>query len=240
MARALWLAVVLLVLIGVAAALGRGLFPADFITRAEPFRQQFLQALGRHDSDPAQRAIELQRVDARYGAHRLATFLHIVPGALFLVLAPLQFSTRIRTRHLRFHRWSGRLLVILALPMVAAGFYFGVLMPYAGVREAIVIASVATLFIASLTRAVIAIRRRDVARHREWMLRAFALAIGISVVRLVAAVVDTTLTPAGYDLRGMFVLSLAGGWALSSAAAEAWIARSASVPVNEIHKEPSA
>jgi hypothetical protein len=218
MARALWLAVILLVLIGVAAAVGRGLFPGDLAARGEPFRQRIV-----HEPNPALRAVELQRVDSQYGTHRLATYLHIVPGALFLVLAPLQFSTRIRTRHLPLHRWSGRLLLMLALPTVAAGVYFGVLMPYAGLGEAIVIGLVAVLFLGSLGRAVIAVRRHDVIRHREWMLRAFAVAIGISVVRIVAAVIDGTLTPAGFDLRNMFIVSLAAGWAIAIGAAELWI-----------------
>lgn len=38
----LWCGVGLLVTIGMVAALGRGLFVADFATRAEPFRQQLL------------------------------------------------------------------------------------------------------------------------------------------------------------------------------------------------------
>jgi hypothetical protein len=43
------------------------------------------------------------------------TFIHILPGAFFLGLAPLQFLPRFRERNLKFHRRMGTLLVICAL-----------------------------------------------------------------------------------------------------------------------------
>jgi len=42
--RALWAAVLLLVLIGVGAAIGRGLFIGDFLTRADSVRQRIMDA----------------------------------------------------------------------------------------------------------------------------------------------------------------------------------------------------
>src|SRR5713101_7021689 len=126
----LWCGVVLLAMIGVVAALGRGVFPADFSTRADPFREQLLRALHREDPFLLQRAEELNLVDSRFAAHPFVTLLHVLPGGIFLILAPLQFSSRIRSRHIRFHRWSGRLLVVTAFVTALAGLYFGLRMPY--------------------------------------------------------------------------------------------------------------
>jgi len=42
----------------------------------------------------------------------ILTLVHIVPGLLFMLLGPLQFSSTIRARHLRWHRWSGRVFVV--------------------------------------------------------------------------------------------------------------------------------
>ena len=39
-------------------------------------------------------------LDAGFAAHRLLTFVHILPAALLIVLMPLQFVNRIRTRHI--------------------------------------------------------------------------------------------------------------------------------------------
>jgi len=78
------------------------------------------------------------------------------------------------------------------------------------------------LFLA-LARAVAAIRAGRVAAHREWMIRAFAVALGISTVRLVAAALDLVVSPYGVPLAPLFVASLWIGWGVTVAAAELWI-----------------
>src|SRR5437867_130817 len=98
-------------------------------------------------------------------------------------------------------------------------------MPFAGRGEALVIALVAGWFIASLARAVVAIRQKQVARHREWMIRAASVALGISIVRLVAAGLDLVLLPAAIPTQRIFVLSISVGWAISIGASEWWIRR---------------
>ncbi|HEY3738401.1 MAG TPA: hypothetical protein VGL53_01090, partial [Bryobacteraceae bacterium] len=52
-------------------------------------------------------------LDAGFARHRTLTLLHILPAALFLGLMPLQFVTRVRVRWIRWHRWSGRVLLVL-------------------------------------------------------------------------------------------------------------------------------
>jgi uncharacterized membrane protein len=221
--RVLWCPVILLALLGVAAALGRALFLTDFVTRAEPFRQHLFDALRLDDPHMLQRAEEVARFDHRFAAHPFLTLLHVVPGAIFLVLAPLQFSSRVRNGYVEFHRWSGRVLILLAFAAGSSALYFGLLVPYGGPSEAIAIALFGGLFLAAISRAFLAIRRRRVACHREWMIRAFATAIGISTVRVVGAVLDVSLTPAGFRPQAVFVLSLWTGWTLTLGGAELWI-----------------
>lgn len=133
----LWCGVIVLAIIGVAAATGRGVFPTDFAARAEPIRQQFLHSLQRNDPFALHRQKELLQVDKRFAAHPLLTLLHIFPGAVFITAALFQFSSRIRTRHIQFHRWSGRILVFTGFICGLAGFFFGLLMPYGGQSEAL-------------------------------------------------------------------------------------------------------
>jgi len=220
---AVWCAVVLLAAIGVGASVARGVFLPDLVARLEPPRQRILQALDIQDPFAQERPAVARLVDGRYAAHRGLTLLHVVPGSLFLAAAPLQFSRRLRTRHLRLHRWSGRVLLVLGVLLVLPGFYFGVGVPYAGWGEASAALAAGGLFLAALARAYGAIRRQQVAVHREWMLRAFAAAIGIATIRVIAAVLDLALTPAGHRPVEIFVLSLWSGWALTIGAAEAWI-----------------
>src|SRR5262245_28186822 len=123
-------ALALLVLLGAVAATARAWFPADLGVRVEPYRSRVLGSLGSSDAQPAVRAAEMARFDASFAAHRLSALLHVVPGAVFLVLAPLQFSARIRSRHLKLHRWSGRLLLVAGVMSGLNGLYFGLLMPF--------------------------------------------------------------------------------------------------------------
>ena len=221
--RVLWVGVVLLVAIGLGSVVGRGVFTGDYARRADPARQRVLAALDRVDPLASQRPAELDRFDSRFGNDPLMTMLHILPGGLLLFLAPFQFSARIRNRHLRFHRRSGRVIVGSAVGSALAGFYFGLRMPYGGIAEAAAIVVFGGILLVSVTVAVVAVRRGNVARHREWMIRAFAVAVGISTVRVVGMVLDVLLTPAGVGPADVFVLSLWTGWILTLAAAEAWI-----------------
>jgi hypothetical protein len=65
------------------------------------------------------------------------------------------------------------------------------------------------------------------------MIRAFALALAVSTVRIVGAVLDLTMTPAGYGPRPMFVVALWTGWVVTLGAAEIWVrySRTRSLPV---------
>jgi hypothetical protein len=106
---------------------------------------------------------------------------------------------------------------------VAAAVNFGLLMPYGGPAESVAIALFGALFLLALSRAFLAIRRHQVARHREWMIRAFAIALAISTVRVVGAAFDVLLTPAAVHPAPIFVLSIWTGWIVTVAAAEPWI-----------------
>src|SRR5262245_19336376 len=110
--KVLWTFVVLFVVIGVIAAVARVVFPRDLATRFDPVRAQLLDALHIPDPFVPHRPAETARFDSRFATHPVMTLLHILPGALFLIFASLQFSNGIRNRHIRFHRWSGRILLI--------------------------------------------------------------------------------------------------------------------------------
>lgn len=223
MSRVVLALVVTLVVLGVISGIARSLMPATLGARVEPARLQLLHALHHDDPRPLVRAAEIREVEGRFVAHPLVMFLHALTGALFLMLAPLQLLPDFRVRHATLHRRMGVALIAAGAVIACTGFYFGVLHPAAGIGEVIVIALAATFFLGSLGCAVVAIRKRRIAVHRRWMIRAFAAAIGISTIRIVALVADLALTPAGFTLRQIFVLSLWLGWIVTLGAAELWI-----------------
>jgi uncharacterized membrane protein len=218
-----WSALVLLALLGIVAAAGRMLYPQDLAIRIEPFRVDLFERLERTDPDPAQRHLDVQRFEGRYATHRTFIVMHALSGGLLLLLVPWQFVPAVRRRFLRLHRINGWISLVAAIVATISGTYFGLLMPAAGVAEAVVIALVALYFLFSLGRAVVAIRSGDVAQHREWMLRALGVALGISVIRIVAAAIDLIFSPHGYALDTLFAWSLWVGWLITLVAMESWI-----------------
>ena len=221
--RALWGALLLLSLIGVGAAVYRTTFVDDAAMRVEPWRARFLDVARLTDPLQSDRLAQVAAFDRRFAAHPFATLLHVAPGGLFLALVPLQFVAAMRRRRPQAHRWLGRILVLTAVAATLPAFYFGLRHPYAGAAEAITIGAVGGWFLTSLARAVVAIRLGEVTRHREWMIRATAVAVGISTVRLVSIPLELALLPFALGPDRIFVLAIWIGWMLTLGCAEWWI-----------------
>jgi uncharacterized membrane protein len=221
--RVLWIALIVLVALALTSVALRWVFPGDAAAQLEPLRQSIFAMAHIPTGSTTARMMELAQFEGRYQANRLATLVHILPGAIFIALALVQLSRPIRSRFPLLHRWTGRFLMTLAIFTGIAALFFGIGMPFGGPAEAIIIAIVAVWFFTSLVRAYIAIRRGDVATHREWMLRAVASAIGVAVVRVVGVAADLTLTPAGLSAADTFVVALWIGWATTIGVCEWWI-----------------
>ena len=226
-------AAILLSLLGIVAAVMRATIVAR--TLATPVQER--PALSASDSralallqyglrlEPGSPEYDRARADVirlseRYVAHPVYAFMHLVPGALILLLAPLQFSDRLRRRYVQLHRWSGRALLVMMLFVAISASYLGVVNPQLAALERPTIAIFTALFLFVVARAYIAIRRRDVARHREWMIRMFAMATGIATVRLFDIGLVLSVR-ASHETLG--ILAMWMGWLVTLAVAETWI-----------------
>jgi uncharacterized membrane protein len=114
---------------------------------------------------------------------QLAFYLHITFGGLALLLSPLQFATRLRNRRPLVHRAVGRAVVA---SIVVAGVAGLVMAPHnlAGPVGTAGFGLLAVLWVTCAVTAVRAIRRGDVAAHRRWMIRTFALTYAAVTLRL--------------------------------------------------------
>ena len=120
----------------------------------------------------------------RYIAHPWLGYLHIAPGVIYLLGAPLQLSRRFRTKHYTVHRRLGRVLLSCALLSGVLALVFGLFHSWGGWIEASAALIFGAWFVACLVLAFRAIRRDDVPQHRRWMIRAFAVGIGIGTIRI--------------------------------------------------------
>ena len=207
---ALWCGVVVLTLLGIASALGRAASVANGGLTYEQLQRLFPAVI-------VQEAFEFDRWFAAHPAHTLA---HVVLGGLFLALAPLQFSSRVRERYVRFHRWSGRALIFAALTVGLSGLSLGAIFPYGGRAAAAAVFVAGTVFLFALVSAFKAIRRGDVARHREWMIRMFSIGLGIATVRVVGLLLGVVTRSSFSELAGT---AFWVGWLSTFAVAELWI-----------------
>jgi len=120
----------------------------------------------------------------RYVAHPWLGYLHIAPGVVYLLGAPLQLSRRFRTKHYTVHRRLGRVLLSGALLSGVLALVFGLLHSWGGALEACAALVFGAWFVTCLVLAFRAIRRDDVLHHRRWMIRAFAVGVGIGTIRI--------------------------------------------------------
>ena len=104
---------------------------------------------------------------------------HGVFGAIVILLAPLQFSDRLRRRYTRFHRIVGRLYVIGAFVLAPLGAY---IQYYAerggGPRSFTVLAVVDAVMLMGTTGiAFVFAYKRKITQHRQWIVRSYAVAL---------------------------------------------------------------
>ena len=151
--------------------------------------------------------------------------LHVVLGGVYLALAPFQFVKRIRSRHLGYHRWAGRLLVSVGLVVGVTALFMGLVIPKSGWPERAVIGLFGIVFLFALIKGFLHVRARKVALHREWMIRAFAIGLAIATARLIffPAHLITMADPTEKRFGTLLVMSLAVAFVLNAFVAELWI-----------------
>jgi uncharacterized membrane protein SirB2 len=159
-------------------------------------------------------------MDSGFSKHVSLTLAHILPSSLFLVLMPLQFVRRIRERHIGRHRWSGRLLIILGTVVGLSALVMSYRTTIGGANETAATTLFAILFLVFLGLGFWNIRRRRIAQHREWMIRAFGVALGIATTRPIvgAFFVAGRLSP-----HEFFGIAFWLGFSLTLLGAEVWV-----------------
>jgi len=200
--RLVWFGVIFLVVIGIAAVTRRTLvllWPTQF---------------GGGGSNPA------AALDAGFARHIALTLIHILPGALFLVLVPFQFAGSIRQKYLQLHRWMGRCLVVLGLVIGISALVMSYRMNIGGPNETAATTLYAILFLICLTKGFIHIRRKEIARHREWMIRMYGVGLGVATTRPIVGMFFAfrRLTP-----HEFFGIAFWLGFTITFLVAEAWV-----------------
>jgi hypothetical protein len=104
---------------------------------------------------------------------------HGLFGAVVILLAPLQFSDRLRRRFTRFHRVVGRLYVIGAFVLAPLGAYIQYYNERLGSPRSFTVLAVvdAVMLIGSTGIAFMFAYKRKITQHRQWIVRSYAIAL---------------------------------------------------------------
>jgi uncharacterized membrane protein len=158
----------------------------------------------------------------RTTAAPVALAVHVVGAAAYAVGGAFQLTARVRRAHPAWHRRAGRVLVPAGLAVAGSGLWLTIFSTGApgGDLLWLVRLVVGSAMAGFLGLGFVAIRRRDVAAHRAWMIRAYALAVGAGT-QVVTQGVGEGLLGTG-DLGT--AVSMSAGWVVNAAVAE-WVVR---------------
>ncbi len=119
----------------------------------------------------------------RFDAIPIPAAMHVLGSGLALLIGGFQFSQTLRRKYLHVHRWLGRIYLIMIL---IGGLGSFMLAPQAagGLVAKIGFFLLAVLWWFSAFQAYVAVRRGDIAEHRAWMLRNFALTFAAVTLRI--------------------------------------------------------
>ena len=148
---------------------------------------------------------------------------HVVLGAIYLGIAPFQFSPAVRTRWPGYHRIIGRVLTLIGLAIGLSAIFIGLFIPFSGLSEQIVISVFGVFFVVSLVRGFQCIRRKQIVQHREWMIRAFSIGLSIATMRLIFIPALIVLGASDETARSLSIFSFTVSFAIHTLAAEVWI-----------------
>lgn len=120
--------------------------------------------------------------------------LHIVAACLAMVSGAFNFATRIMHNYRTFHRINGYLYVLFVFIVCGTS---GFMAPYStgGRINSIAFNLVNMIWFAMTIAAIVQIKRKQVAKHRKWMVRSYAFCFTNMFIHL--------LTTVFYDGFGM-------------------------------------
>lgn len=150
---------------------------------------------------------------------QVAFAVHALAGGVVLIAGIAQLNSALRRRMMAAHRWVGRIYVICALvasiAAVANAAFFDV-----SRAAQLSFATLGATWFATTAIGWRMIRARDVARHREWMLRSFSLSLFFVTFSIWVPLL------AGSGTGGGYAMAVTLSWVLNLMVAEIWIWRS--------------
>lgn len=179
--------------------------------------------------------LDKEHYNPRFYDFPLTIGLHVALGSSYLGLALLQFSSSIRTRHPAIHRNVGRITVALGIVSGVSALMAIILFPFSGPAMLFFVAPFACYFAFALIRGFQLARLRDFDKHREWMIRALAIASAIATQRLILVPALIAFGTEPVTIRWVSVVSFTVAFLVHASIAEVWIRQTRHPAVEAFH-----
>jgi uncharacterized membrane protein len=171
------------------------------------------------------RGAGFQPEDARFIASPTPVAVHIVGATLFSVLGAVQFNEALRGRRPPLHRSLGRWAALGGMLAALSGLWMTLRYSIPEAQQGELLRAVRLLVGTLMAMAVVlAVRNalnHQIAKHRAWMLRAYALGMGAGTQVLIMLPVTLIVGAPTYLLRDVLMTS---AWVINAALAE-WLIR---------------
>jgi Predicted membrane protein (DUF2306) len=158
----------------------------------------------------------LVALDAAFASHAALTIAHIVPAMAFVLLTPLVFLHGTQTA------WAERLLFPLGA-VVGVTAYAMNTYSIGGWVERSAVLLFNSLFLFSLARAYVSMRRGEHPLKRRWMTRAVGILLGIATTRPVMGFFFATSRLTHLEPRQFFGIAFWIGFSINTIAVELWL-----------------
>lgn len=120
---------------------------------------------------------------ANFQTQSIGIYSHIFASTIALVLGPFQFSVKFRKKHLKIHRWLGRIYLVSVLIGGISGLYMAQY-AFGGYVSQLGFSVLAILWLYSGFKAYLAIYRGNIVEHKKWMIKNFSLTFAAVTLRL--------------------------------------------------------
>ena len=117
----------------------------------------------------------------RFVSSLVPVTLHVVGATLLMVPGAFQFVPGLRRRAMGWHRWMGRIAVGSGVIVALSGLWMSQFYRLP-IHDGALVHAFRLVFGAAMTyaflKAFVAVRLRDIAGHRAWMVRGYAIGLG--------------------------------------------------------------
>ena len=168
-------------------------------------------------SPPRSAPAQLAALDAYFASHAALTLAHILPALLFVGLAPFVVFRRSPET-----TWPERMLFPLG-GMVGITAYAMSVHAVGGWVERSAVLFFNTVFLFSLLRAYLHMRRGDPYQQHRWMLRAIVILLGIATTRPVMGAFFATSRLTHLEPRQFFGWAFWIGFSMNTLVVEWWV-----------------